>query len=52
MLVLACLQHWYTSVVFFGPIPIVGLFIWINGRRESRTDSGERVVERDGHVPV
>jgi hypothetical protein len=52
MFVLACLKHWYESAIFFGPIPIVGLFIWISGRRAGREDGGERLIERDGHAPV
>jgi hypothetical protein len=38
MLISACLQHWYTSVVFFAPVPIVGVAIWLHGRRLSSED--------------
>jgi hypothetical protein len=53
MFVLACLKHWYTSLIFFGPIPIIGFWVWLSGRRQGRREEGdERFVERDGHVPV
>jgi hypothetical protein len=36
MLVLACLKHWYTSFVFFAPVPIVGAWLWLSNRRQRR----------------
>jgi hypothetical protein len=29
----ACLQHWYESMIFFGPVPIIGIWVWLSGRR-------------------
>lgn len=40
MLVSSCLQHWYTSVIFFAPVPIVGFIVWLNGRRHDSGDGG------------
>lgn len=34
MLILACLRHWYSSAIFFGPVPLIGLFVWVKGRRD------------------
>lgn len=34
MFVLACLRHWYESLIFFGPIPVVGIWVWLSGRRQ------------------
>ncbi len=44
MLVVACLTHWYESILFFAPLPFLGLFVWISGRRHARDDydGGER----------
>jgi hypothetical protein len=35
MLLLACLRHWYESMIFFAPIPVVGLWVWFSGRRHA-----------------
>ena len=40
MLVSACLQHWYTSIIFFSPMVIVGVWLWLSNRRERRRDAG------------
>jgi hypothetical protein len=44
MLILACFQHWYTSAIFFAPVPIIGFFIWLSGRRHAadRSDHAQR----------
>jgi hypothetical protein len=31
---LACLQHWYTSLVYFAPLPILGAWLGLSNRRE------------------
>jgi hypothetical protein len=41
MLPLACAQHWYESAIFFGPIFIVGFWVWFSGRRQAAAGSGE-----------
>lgn len=35
MFVYACLRHWYEGLIFFGPIPVVGIFVWLSGRRHA-----------------
>ncbi len=40
MFVMACLKHWYMSMIFFGPVPLVGLWIWFSGRRKTEASSG------------
>jgi hypothetical protein len=52
MVVIACLRHWYESLIFFGPIPVVGFWVWMNGRRESRKEDAERFVKGDGRLRV
>ncbi len=42
MLVIACLRHWYQSMIFFGPVPIVGLWVWIAGRRHAAEDENDQ----------
>ena len=50
MVVFACLRHWYESLIFFGPIPIIGLWVWMNGRRESRREDAEGLADGDGRL--
>jgi len=49
MLVFACLQHWYESLIFFGPIPLIGLWVWMSGRRDRGEDAEDR-VDGDGRL--
>ncbi len=42
MLVLACLKHWYTSFIFFAPVPIVGIWLWFSNRRERGGGGSDR----------
>ncbi len=35
-----CLRHWYEGMIFFAPIPVVGLFVWLSGRRHAVDDDG------------
>jgi len=44
MLLFACLRHWYESMIFFAPIPVIGLWVWYSGRRHA----AEGEEERDG----
>ena len=41
MLALACLRHWYTSAIFFAPVLLLGAWVWFNGRRDRKRDSGD-----------
>ena len=36
MFVLGCLQHWYTAFIFFAPVPILAIWLWLSNRRERR----------------
>jgi hypothetical protein len=40
MVAYACLRHWYEGMIFFAPIPVVGLFVWLSGRRNAADDDG------------
>jgi len=40
MVVYACLRHWYEGMTFFAPIPVVGFFVWLSGRRHAADDDG------------
>ncbi len=35
MVVYACLRHWYEGMIFFAPIPAVGIFVWLSGRHHA-----------------
>ena len=48
MLVIACLHHWYESLIFFGPVPVLGLWVWISGRRHVAEDEDD---QGDGMAP-
>jgi hypothetical protein len=41
MLILACVQHWSSAAIFFGPVLLLGAWVWINGRRDRKRDSGD-----------
>ena len=38
MTMLACLTHWYTSVMFVVPVAAVGGWSWWSSRRGARSD--------------
>jgi len=38
MVVLACMQHWYESAIFFGPIFALGVWVWYSGRRHAAAE--------------
>ena len=40
MVVYACLRHWYEGMIFFAPIPVVGFFVWLSGRRHGADEDG------------
>ncbi len=40
MFVLGCLQHWYTSIIFFAPVPIFAILLGLSNRRERRRNGG------------
>jgi hypothetical protein len=40
MVAYACLRHWYMGMMFFAPIPLVGLFVWMSGRRHAAEGDG------------
>ncbi len=40
MFVDACLKHWYEGMIFFAPIPVVGIFVWLSGRRHAADGDG------------
>ncbi len=48
MLVMACLRHWYMSFIFFGPVPIVGFWLWLSSKRHPH-DGGDDI---DGGDPA
>jgi hypothetical protein len=35
MIVFACLRHWYEGMIFFAPIPVIGIWVWLSGRRHA-----------------
>jgi hypothetical protein len=47
MLGLACVQHWYTSFIFFAPVPIFGVLLALSNRRER---SRARRIRSDRHA--
>ncbi len=47
-MLLACLTHWYESLIFFGPIPIIALYVWISGRRQGAGGDGQRDTRASG----
>lgn len=49
MVVYACLRHWYEGMIFFAPIPVIGLFVWISGRRHAAEGDGSD--DRGGSGP-
>lgn len=40
MVVYACLKHWYMGTMFFAPIPIVGIWVWLSGRKHAAEGDG------------
>lgn len=42
MFFLACLRHWYESMIFFAPIPVIGVWVWLSGRRHAAAEGDER----------
>jgi hypothetical protein len=40
MLPLACMMHWYVSMLFFAPVAGVGGWVWLNTKRIAKRPPG------------
>jgi hypothetical protein len=38
---MACITHWYTSLLYFSPAPIIFFMLWLSGRRALARDERE-----------
>lgn len=41
-MLLAHLGHWYHAAIFFAPLPIIGLYVWLTGRRYPAEEESEQ----------
>ncbi len=45
-MLLAHLGHWYHAAIFFAPLPIIGLYVWLSGRRYAAQAEREQADSR------
>jgi hypothetical protein len=40
MPLVACMMHWYVSMLFFAPVAGVGVWVWLNTKQIAKRGSG------------